>query len=601
MFLHGIFKCNVCFALCFFTFFFTFNSTPVLADGVVGFPFHGDLSTGLYPKRESRAVWLTTLSGLDWPKSKANTAEGRERQKRELCEILDELKAININTILLQTRVRSSVIYPSKIEPWDAALTGQYGKDPGYDPLQFAIEECHKRGMELHAWVVTIPVYKTAQAKQMGKDALHLKHPKLVKKHNDQYYLDPGLPGTAEYLVGICSEIVQNYDVDGIHFDYIRYPENAGSFPDTDTYKVYGKGVGKAQWRRNNVTCVVRSIYQRVKSLKPWVRVSSSPVGKFRDLRRYSARGWNCYDAVYQDAQGWLREGIHDALYPMMYFKGDNFYPFAADWHEQDLGKMVAPGLGIYFLDRNEKNWPLSDITNELHYVRTLGLGGQCYFRAKFLLDNVKGLYDYLHESFYAYPALTPAATWLDSIAPSSPTNFRTERLPNGMERLTWDVCTDNTPEAGVRYNVYVSRQSVVDATKAEHLVAAALMDPSFVYNPKFMEMNGYHIRVTAMDRFGNESQIESAGLKGETGSFDADFAENAKKYHCVMPDAQGNLALPERDAEFYAVADLQGRISETGRYAPVVNVSKLPAGWYQVRTLQKKGVSHRVLLFWKR
>lgn len=565
------------------------------------------------PKREARAVWLTTLSGLDWPKAKATTLEGRERQKEELCDILDRLQAIHVNTVLLQTRVRASTIYPSQIEPWDVALTGQYGGDPGYDPLQFAIEEAHRRGMELHAWVVTVPAYKTAVAKAMGKTALHLKKPQLVKVHNDQYYLDPGQPGSAAYLADICEEIVSRYDVDGIHFDYIRYPEGAKGFADNDSYKKYGGGKNKAQWRRDNITHIVRTIHTRVKSLKPWVRISCSPVGKFRDLKRFSARGWNCYDAVYQDAQGWLREGIHDALYPMMYFKGNNFYPFAADWKEQDGGRFVAPGLGIYFMDPAEKNWPLSDITNELHYTRALGLGGQCYFRVKFLLDNVKGLYDYLDASFYAFPALTPAATWIDHEAPTQPTEMVCDTLADGRVRLSWKPCTDNlhgaasigSPAAGVRYNVYAVH-TAQDLQRGESLVAAALHEPSFIYNPYELEARQLRLVVTAMDRCGNESP--AAGMDIMDESSDAPGIVPWRDYDVptVEPDSKGYVQLPDREAEFYALTDLTGRILQTGRYprstadrGAFLHVGSLPSGWYEVRTLQKKGKSRRVLRVW--
>lgn len=537
-----------------------------------------------WPKRESRAVWLTTLNGLDWPKAKANTQEGRERQKQELCRLLDQLKAININTLLLQTRVRGSVIYPSSIEPWDVALTGQYNKDPGYDPLQFAIDEAHKRGMELHAWVVTIPVYKIAVAKQMGKEGLHVKRAKLVKKHGDQYYLDPGQPATADYLAGICEEIVRRYDVDGLHFDYIRYPENAASFSDADTYKQYGQGRPKTQWRRDNITRIVRTIYQRVKALKPWVRISSSPVGKFRDLSRYSSKGWNAYDAVYQDAQGWLRMGIHDALYPMMYFKDNNFYPFAADWQEQAEGRLVAPGLGIYFMDPSEKNWPLSDITNELHFIRSLGMGGQCYFRTKFLTDDVKGLYTFLREAFYAFPSLPPAATWLDNVPPTLPENVHVEPLDGQLARLVWDPSTDNHPQGGIRYNVYASPSQPVDVTRAENLVAAALPTNSYTYNATWAASRGLHFRVTAMDRFGNESPVEVAAPKPT-----------------FNPDGVGDtLHLPMREAEYYAIADMKGRLLYMSPYTTVADVHRLPSGWYQVRTVNKKGT--RILRrFWKK
>ena len=469
-------------------------------------PWAGDALTPLQiqaPKRELRAVWLTTLNGLDWPRTQATSASSRQRQQKELCLILDQLKAVGINTVLLQTRVRGSVIYPSDIEPWDVALTGQYDGNPGYDPLRFAIDETHRRGMELHAWIVTIPCFKQNISKKMGKKSVLKTHADLCRKHADMWYLDPGMPGTADYLQRICHEIVSRYDVDGIHFDYIRYPEGASTFNDAATFRRFGKGKNKASWRRDNITHIVRRIYEDTHALKPWVRVSSSPVGKYADLGRYSSRGWNARDAVHQDAEGWLREGIHDILFPMMYFDGDHFYPFAADWQEQSSGRLVAPGLGIYFLHPAEKNWPLSTIQRQLHFLRAEGLAGQCYFRSKFLTDDTKGLYSYLNETFYAFPSLPPACTWLDNEAPSAPTDPTVQALNNQTEELSWQPSSDNL-SGGVRYNVYASRQWPVDVTQAENLIATLLPDPRFIYNR--LTAIAYHFAVTAIDRVGNES-----------------------------------------------------------------------------------------------
>ena len=453
------------------------------------------------PKRELRAVWVTTLYGLDWPKTRSTDALSREQQQRELCQLLDRLKALNINTILLQTRVRGSVIYPSDIEPWDGALTGTIGRDPGYDPLQFAIEQAHQRGMELHAWVVTIPCFKVAVARQMGPKSVLKSHPELCRKHTDTYYLDPGLPGTADYLQRICHEIVSRYDVDGIHFDYIRYPEGASSFNDAATFKKYAaKGQTKASWRRENITRIVRRIYEDVHALKPWVRVSSSPVGKYADMARYSSRGWNARDAVSQDAQGWLRQGIHDILFPMMYFDGNHFYPFAADWQEQSSDRLVAPGLGIYFLHPQEKDWPLSTIVRQLHYLRSEGLAGQAFFRSKFLTDDVKGLYNFLRRDFYAFPALPPACPWLGSTPPSAPTGLHV--IPrSGFSELVWLCDGEN-----LRYNVYASATWPVDITRAENLVATLLPSPRFLFSTLFTTLSHLHLAVTSIDRYGIES-----------------------------------------------------------------------------------------------
>ncbi len=464
------------------------------------------------PKRELRAVWVTTLNGLDWPRTRATSLFTRQRQQQELRDLLDQLQAANINTILLQTRVRGSVIYPSKIEPWDICLTGQYGADPGYNPLAFAINEAHQRGMELHAWVVTIPCFKTAVAKQMGTNSVLRRHPDLCIRHGEQYYLDPGKPGTADYLADICREIVENYDIDGIHFDYIRYPENAASFADNATFKRYAqKGQSKALWRRDNITRIVSRIYRETHAAKPWVKVSSSPVGKYADLSRYSSRGWNARDAVHQDAEGWLRNGVHDILFPMMYFDGVHFYPFAADWQEQTAGRQVAPGLGIYFLHPQEKNWPLSTIQRQLSYLRQLGLAGQCYFRSKFLTENVKGLYDFLRDDFYAFPALVPACTWLSTETPPAPEGLQTAVVSDDVEELTWNHT------AGLRYNIYASRHWPVDVSKAENLVATALPEPQFRYNR--FEALGLYFAVTSMDRFGNESTAVQANSQAATVS----------------------------------------------------------------------------------
>lgn len=457
------------------------------------------LSAPPAPKHEVRAVWLTTLSSLDWPTAKATSEAGRRKQKEELCQLLDQLQACHINTVVLQTRIRGSVIYPSKIEPWDPCLTGQFDRDPGYDPLAFAIEETHRRGMELHAWVVTVPAFKVVNAKKMGKRSLMSTHPELLRKHGEQYYLDPGMPGSSSYLAAICREIVKGYDIDGIHFDYIRYPEQPESFPDGSTYKKYGKGQNKRDWRQDNITRMVREAYNAIKAIKPWVRLSCSPVGKYKDLSRYSAKGWSALGAVYQDAQGWLREGIMDMLMPMMYFQGDHFYPFAADWQENTYGRTVAPGLGIYFLHPDQKDWEWGIIQRELCFLRQIGLGGQAYFRSRFLTDDVKGIYTYLRQDYYPYPALLPPMTWQSDARPAMPILVKRERQGGVNERIEW------LPQEGCRYVIYASSDQPVDTEKPQNIVRVT-SETSYTYSLLGAYYRNYHLAITALDRYGNES-----------------------------------------------------------------------------------------------
>ena len=328
---------------------------------------------------EIRAVWLTTIGGIDWPRTYATSPATIEQQKRELTRMLDRLKLIRINTVLLQTRIRGTVIYPSSLEPWDGCMSGQPGRSPGYDPLRFAIDECHKRGMELHAWVVTLPLGKWNGA---GCRNMRNKYPKLIRRIGEDGFLNPEQPQTGDVIASVCEEIARKYDVDGIHLDYIRYP---------DGWRIkVGRSTG-----REHITSIVRKIHTAVKSVRRNIKLSCSPIGKYEDLSRYSSRGWNAYMGVCQDAQGWLRTGLMDQLYPMMYFKGNQFFPFALNWSENKYGKEVAAGLGIYFLDPHEGNWKIDEVKRQLAICRQYGLG-QCFFRAKFLLDNVQGLYDYL-------------------------------------------------------------------------------------------------------------------------------------------------------------------------------------------------------------
>lgn len=456
------------------------------------------------PKYEIRATWLTTLGGMDWPSAKAVSASGIKKQQEELCHILDELQQANFNTVLFQTRLRGDVIYPSQFEPFAESLTGTEGKNPGYDPLRFAIEECHKRGMELHAWIVAIPIGNTRQVRTLGKNALTRKHPSLCKQFNGSWYLDPGNPETDDYLANIVREIVSGYDVDGIHLDYIRYPEQGERFPDQSTYHKYGKKQDLKQWRRNNITRIVRRIYTETKSLKPWVKVSSSPIGKYRDTGRYSSQGWNAYDEVYQDAQQWLREGIHDALFPMMYFRGNHFYPFALDWKENKNGRWIVPGLGIYFLHPSELDWKLDEVVRQIYFIRSIGLDGQAYFRTRFLTDNTKGIFDEIKQHFYPLPAVVPPMTWTDSIAPSTPTNPVFISPERGVH-LQWTASTDNL--SPVYYRVYASDTYPVDTHNPANLIEARTDSTHYTYVPEVPWQEYLYWAVTAVDRCGNESE----------------------------------------------------------------------------------------------
>lgn len=511
------------------------------------------------PKREVRAVWLTTIGGLDWPHSYSQSARSALKQQNELRQILDQYERAGINTVLIQTRIRGTMIYPSAYEPWDGCLSGFPGKSPGYDALKFVIDECHKRGMELHAWVVTMPVGKW---NGLGCKSLRRKFPGLIKRIGADGYMNPEDPRTASYLAEICEEITANYDIDGIHLDYIRYPE---------TWNIR---VSRERGRQY-ITNIVRAIHDKVKALKPWVKMSCSPVGKFDDLSRYWSHGWNAYTKVCQDAQGWLKSGLMDELFPMMYFRGDQFYPFAIDWKEQSDGKIVAPGLGIYFLSPKEGNWKLSDVTREMYVLRHYDMG-HTYFRGKFLTDDTQGIYDFA-KSFDATPALVPAMTWQSSRQPEAPQNLKI-----GKQSVSWTG-------AAPYYNVYASRTAPVDISNPENLLCGRRP-----IHELQVTTTGWHFAVTAMDQYGNESEA----LQSDSGE-DGRSSENIQLLAC---DGK-RLTLPSSvemlDAPMAIVETLQGTTLATlPMRGETLYVGSVPEGVYVLKSLNKKGVTHRLGFF---
>ncbi len=535
------------------------------------------------PKYEVRAVWLTTIGGIDWPHSYAQSAQSVERQKKELRDILDRLRKAHVNTVLLQTRVRGTMIYPSEYEPWDGCLSGFPGKGPGYDALQFAVDECHRRGMELHAWVVTIPVGKW---NALGCKKLRTRYPGLIRKIGPDGYMNPEDGRTGDYLAKVCREIAGRYDVDGIHLDYIRYPETWNIKVSRD------KG-------RGYITRIVEKIHHAVKSEKPWVKMSCSPVGKFDDLTRYWSHGWNAYTKVCQDAQGWLRAGLMDELFPMMYFRNDQFFPFAIDWAEQSDGKIVAPGLGIYFLDPKEGNWKLGDVTKEMYHLRNIGLG-YAFFRNKFFLDNTQGIYDFTTKEFNRSLALVPPMTWQSRKIPMPPSSFSL-RQGNGYTVLSWANerrYEDGEGVAGsyIYNNVYASRCCPVDVTDPANLVAARVEAGKVVLSDADNGLPLYYA-VTSMDRYGNESRPVQSHREAVRS-----LAPKYGKANRLVCDGEC-VTLPgeikKLDVSYLVVENWEGqRVAVRRMNGNSVNVSLLRNGMYVLQVVNHRGVKHALGTF---
>lgn len=526
--------------------------------------FTTDSYSSVPPKREVRAVWMTTIGGLDWPRTYAHTPRTMEKQKQEFRELLDRLQRANFNTILLQTRIRGTVIYPSTFEPWDGCMSGNPGTSPGYDPLEFAIEECHKRGMECHAWIVCIPV---GRPNGTGPKNLKRKHPELLMKIDNEMFMRPEKKGTADYIANICREIVHNYDIDGIHLDYIRYPE---------TMKL---SISKTQ-ARQNISCIVRTVHDAVKTEKPWVKISCSPIGKRNDLNRYWSRGWNAEDKGCQDVERWMSEGWMDQIYPMMYFRGDNFFPFAADWKERSHGKTVSAGLGIYFLSPKEANWNFDEIQREMNVCRQMGIG-TAMFRNKFLMDNMKGLYDYTLQEQNLYPALVPEMTWYKHEAPTMPTNLSV-KYDNDIINISWE-----DHNSSLYYNVYASNMAPVNINDPRNIIATRTKRTSL--DVPQSERTKY-FAVTAIDRYGKESSPAQSNNNANE--------ENAIRQGLIRNNGN-TVALPSipstLDIEYILIESVANNIITSKKYEKNLNINNIPDGMYIIRSLSKKGKSHRL------
>ncbi len=536
------------------------------------------------PKHEVRAVWLTTIGGIDWPHSYSQSPHSAEIQKQELRTILDRLEKAKINTVLLQTRVRGTMIYPSEYEPWDGCLSGFPGKSPGYDALQFAIEECHKRGMELHAWVVTIPVGKW---NALGCKTLRQRMPGLIKKIGADGYMNPEDSRTGTYLANICREITRRYNVDGIHLDYIRYPE---------TWNIR---VSRDQGRRY-ITSIVEKIHDAVKQEKPWVKMSCSPVGKYDDLTRYWSHGWNAYTKVCQDAQGWLKSGLMDELFPMMYFRGEQFYPFAIDWQEQSQGKIVAPGLGIYFLDPKEGNWKIGEVKTEMQHLRNLRMG-YAFFRNKFLLDNTQGILDFT-DHFNPYPSLVPPMTWASSRKPQQPLHLNIAQQDADIS-ISWSnpsTYTDGSRIATpyIYNNVYASRTYPVDTQDARNLIAARYMGNSLQISNE--DASKLYFAITSMDGYGIESQPTQQISPDEAPRYMLVGA--AKTLVCDGEKVYLGETTKNLDTDMFVVESMQGvTLLHTKATDNALSISRLVDGVYRVQSLNKKGIRHTLGTFIKK
>jgi uncharacterized lipoprotein YddW (UPF0748 family) len=379
------------------------------------------------PQREVRAVWLTTIAGLDWPLTFDTAA-----QKASLVRIVERLHAARFNTIFFQVRSRGDAVYRSGVEPWSEVLTGTPGRDPGWDPLAFVIAEAHRRGMEVHAWFNTYLV-KGGNGAPPRTTPPHVMttHPEWARFFEDRWWLDPGEPGVERFIVGVVKDLLARYDVDGLQLDYLRYPGR--NFDDDRTYARYGGGRPRDDWRRENITRLLERVAGAVRDVRPAVRLGVTPIGIYRNP--HGVRGLESYSDVFQDTYHWIERGLVDYIVPQLYWpigggNGDpDFAAMAAEWREQTPGCQLYLGIGSY------KDEVLEQSERLVAVARASGAEGEAFFRYSSISPQ-------LPFAAYARPAMPPAMPWRDSVPPA-PARALTVSREGRVAHLSW------TPPAG--------------------------------------------------------------------------------------------------------------------------------------------------------
>jgi len=439
-----------------------------------------NLNAAKHPKREMRAVWIATVSNIDWPStSNLSTA----RQQSEFIELLDLCKQYNMNTIVLQIRPAADAFYASKYEPWSQWLTGKQGKEPDYDPLAFASTECRKRGLDLHVWINPYRAVTDVSNNKTAPNHISNTHPEWLVTYDKTKYFNPALPQTRNSVSKVVSDIVRRYDIDAVHIDDYFYPYRIAGieFPDDQSFLKYPRGFTSNQrddWRRDNVDLIIKQLHDSIKAIKPWVEFGISPFGVWRnsskDPRGSNTRaGQTNYDDLFADILKWENEKWIDYITPQVYWeigKEVADYKIIADWWSRNsYGTQLYIGQAPYKIDQQSevKSWQSADeIIRQIKLNRKYPeISGSMFFSAKFMRRNPLGLQQKLTRRYYRYPAIAPSNQRIVPVVPDEPVNAQlfTE---NGKVHFSWDK-GENT-KSFVIYQF--KKKQKVNTGKPEHI-----------------------------------------------------------------------------------------------------------------------------------
>lgn len=463
-------------------------------------------------KRELRAAWIATVGNIDWPSKRGLTST---QQQQEFIKHLDFLQSNGFNAVFVQVRPAADAFYPSSFEPWSQYLTGKQGQAPfpKYDPLAFMIEETHKRNMEFHAWFNPFRALVNSKINPNPPSHVTRTQPDWLIHYAGKSYFDPGNPNARNYILKVIMEVVQKYDIDGVHIDDYFYPYKVAGqvFKDDVSFLAYNPNkLSVEDWRRNNVNLFVSQLYYQIKSEKKWVKFGVSPFGIWRNQRDDASgsatNGISCYDDLYSDVKLWMEQKWMDYVLPQLYWEHGHrlaAYEVLLPWWNQYKGdRHLYIGLGVYRMVNAQSTsayFGPQEILKQIQASRSEGTQGVSLYSISNFSKIPKQLEDSLSQSYFNYIAIPPPMPWLGSTPPVAPKV--SGHLNGHSAQIAWEV----KPRANEKYKFLIyrfSKNESIDLTKNQNIIG-------LTQNTYFIDHeahSSYQYVVTSLDRLWNES-----------------------------------------------------------------------------------------------
>ena len=474
-----------------------------------------------YPKREFRAAWIQSVNGQF-------RGMPTEKLKQNLIGQLNSLQKAGINAIIFQVRPEADALYASRLEPWSRFLTGVQGKapEPYWDPMQFMIDECHKRGMEFHAWINPYRT-KTTLKSELASNYVYNIHPEWFVTYGDQLYFDPALPESRRHICMVVSDIVSRYDVDAIHMDdyFYPYPIKGKDFPDDASFARFGGGFSnKGDWRRSNVNVLIKKLHETIREIKPWVKFGVSPFGIYRnessDPLGSKTKGLQNYDDLYADVLLWAREGWIDYNIPQIYWHIGHpvadYETLVKWWARNTENRPLFIGQSVMNTVQNAdpKNPSINQLPRKMALQRAYQtIGGSCQWPASAVVENAGKYRDALIAEYHKYPALPPVFDFMDNEAPAKVRRMKSVWTEDGYILFWTAPKYKEEMNRAVQYVVYrFNDKEKVNIDDPSHIVA--ITRDNFYKLPYEDGKTKYRYVVTALDRLHNESKSVGKKIK---------------------------------------------------------------------------------------